>query len=138
MRGADQSVSTLWLGVVVLVVAILVASVIPVPAATPQTDPTGNIDTTTLLHVAGYATLAAGGVIAVARDGWPGRRRSCGVGVSAVASVVTGVALFGVGTELLQATIPWRTFAVAEIGLNAASAVGGGLLATMWFYRPVE
>ena len=138
MRGADQSVSTLWLGVVVLAVAILVASVIPVPAATPQTDPTGTVDTTTLFHIAGYATLAAGGVIAVARDGWPGRRRSRRIEISAIASIVALIALFGVGTELLQATIPWRTFAVDEVGLNAASAAGGGLLATMWFYRPVE
>jgi VanZ like family. len=91
-----------------------------------------------MLHIAGYATLAAGGVIAVARDGWPWRRQSRRVELSAVASVVALVALFGVSTELLQATIPWRTFAVAEVGLNAASAAGGGLLATMWFYRPVE
>ncbi|RJX42177.1 hypothetical protein DM826_11050 [Halonotius aquaticus] len=138
MKRADQSVSTLWLAVVVLAVAMLVASVIPVPAATPQTDPTGSVDTTTLLHIVGYVTLAAAGVIAVAREGWPGRPRSRRVEISAVASIVGLVALFGVGTELLQATISWRTFAVAEVGLNAASAAVGGLLATMWFYRPVE
>jgi len=138
MQIADQSVSALWLLIVVLAVAILVASVVPVPAATPQTDPTGSVDTTTLLHIVGYATLTAGGVIAVAREGWPGRRRSRRVEIRAVAGVVTVVALFGVGTELLQALIPWRTYAVTEIGLNAASAAGGGLLATMWFYRPVE
>ena len=138
MRIADQSLSTLWLTVGVLAVTILVASVIPVPAATPQTDPTGSVDTTTLLHIVGYATLAAGGVIAVAREGWPGRHRSRRVEISAVASIVGLVALFGVGTELLQATIPWRTYAVAEVGLNAASAAVGGLLATMWFYRPAE
>ena len=138
MRIADQSLSTLWLTVGVLAVTILVASVIPVPAATPRTDPTGSVDTTTLLHIVGYVTLAAAGVIAVAREGWPGRRQPRRVEISAVASIVALVALFGVGTELLQATIPWRTFAVAEIGLNAASAAVGGLLATMWFYRPVE
>ncbi|TQQ80437.1 hypothetical protein [Halonotius roseus] len=138
MRGTDRSVSTLWLGVAVLAIGILVASVIPVPAATPQTDPTGSIDTTTLLHIAGYATLAAGGVVAVAREGWPWRRRSRRVGIGVVAGVVAAVALFGVATEVLQGFIPWRTFAVAEIGLNAASAAVGGLLATMWFYRPVE
>jgi VanZ family protein len=138
MRVADRSVSTLWLAVAVLAVVILVASVIPVPAATPQTDPTGSVDTTTLLHIAGYATLAAAGVIAVAREGWPGRRRPHRVEISAVAGVVTLVALFGVATEVLQGFIPWRTFAVAEVGLNAASAAVGGLLATMWFYRPVE
>lgn len=137
MRRADQSVSTLWLAVVVLAIAMLVASVIPVPAATPRTDPTGSVDTTTLLHVVGYATLAAGGVIAVAREGWPGRRRPRRVEISAVAGIVALVALFGVSTELLQALIPWRTFAVAEIGLNAASGAVGGL-AAMWFYRPVE
>ena len=145
MRGTDRSVSTLWLGVAVLAIVIVVVSMIPVPAATPQTDPTGSVDTTTLLHIAGYATLAAGGVIAVAREGWPeGRRQRCGVGsgvsigIGTIAVLIALVALVGVGTELLQATIPWRTFAVAEIGLNAASAAGGGLLAAMWFYRPVE
>ena len=138
MKVAEQSVSTRWLAVVVLAIGILVASVIPVPAATPRTDPTGSIDTTTLLHIAGYATLAAGGVVAVAREGWPGDHRSRRVEISAVAGVVTLVALFGVGTEVLQGFIPWRTLAVAEIGLNAASAAVGGLLATMWFYRPVE
>ena len=140
MQIADRSVSALWLLIVVLAVAILVASVVPVPAATPQTDPTGSVDTTTLLHIVGYATLTAGGVIAVAREGWPGgRQQRRGVGsVGTVAVIIALVALFGVVTELLQATIPWRTFAVTEIGLNAASATGGGLLATMWFYRPVE
>ena len=138
METTDRSVSTLWRAVGVLTIVILVASVIPVPAATPQTDPTGSVDTTTLLHIVGYVTLAAAGVIAVAREGWPGRRQPRRVEISAVAGVVALVALFGVGTELLQATIPWRTFAVAEIGLNAASAAVGGLLATMWFYRPAE
>ena len=137
MQIADRSVSALWLLIVVLAVAILVASVVPVPAATPQTDPTGSVDTTTLLHIVGYATLAAGGVIAVAREGWPGRRRSRRVEIRAVAGIVALVALFGAGTELLQALIPWRTFAVAEIGLNATSGAVGGL-AAMWFYRPVE
>ena len=133
----DHALSTIWVGVATLAVVILVASVVPVPDATPQTDPTGSVETTTLLHVAGYATLSAGGVIAVARESWPWRRRSRRVGIRAVADVIALVVLFGVGTELLQATIPWRTFAVAEIGLNAASAAGGGL-AAMWFYRPVE
>ena len=133
----DHALSTIWVGVATLAVVILVASVVPVPDATPQTGPTMGVGTTTLLHIAGYATLVAGGVIAVARDGWPGRRRSRRVGIRAVADVIALVALFGVGTELLQALIPWRTFAVAEIGLNATSAAVGGL-AAMWFYRPVE
>ncbi|TQQ81103.1 hypothetical protein EGH24_08165 [Halonotius terrestris] len=139
----SRSVPTAHVALAVLAVAILIASVIPVPSATPQTDPTGTVDTTTLLHIAGYATLAAGGVIAVTRERWPWRRRQrrgddSSVGIGSVAVVIALVALFGVATELLQATIPWRTFAVAEVGLNAASAVIGGLLATMWFYRPVE
>ncbi|ERH07470.1 MAG: VanZ like family [Halonotius sp. J07HN4] len=118
-----------------LVVSILVASVVPVPTATPQTDPTGTVATTTLLHIAGYATLAAGSVAVATRRGLSEHtsQQHRHVGARIVA-----VALFGVGTELLQGVIPWRTFAVAEIGLNAASAVAGGLLAAMWFYRPVE
>jgi len=117
----------------VLAASILVASVIPVPSATPQTDPTGTVATTTLFHIAGYATLAAGGVVAVARRGWVARRR-----LLVSVAIVVAVALFGVATELLQGVIPWRTLSVAEMGLNAASALCGGLLATMWFYRPVE
>jgi len=136
MAASSRPVSTADAAVAALAVAILVASVIPVPAATPRTDPTGSVATTTLLHLAGYATLAAVGVAAVVDDGWLGRlttRRWV-----AVAAVIVAVALFGVATELLQGLVPWRTFSVAEMGLNAASAAVGGLLATMWFYRPVE
>ena len=118
-----------------LAVSILIASVIPVPSATPRTDPTGTVATTTLLHVAGYATLAAGSIVVAVRSDRSRhpRRQLLRVGVC-----IAIVALFGVATELLQAAIPWRTFALAEVGLNAASAVAGSLLATMWFYRQVE
>ena len=136
MPSSLRSVSTAYVALGVLAVAILIASAIPVPSATPQTDPTGSVATTTLFHIAGYATLAAGGVWTRAtrlRVNADRQRR-----LVAVASVVAAVALFGVVTEVLQGFVPWRTFSVAEIGLNAASAAVGGLLATMWFYRPVE
>jgi len=88
------------------------------------------------VHITGYAALAAGGVVAIARNPQAGQQhRHRRLLVSSI--TVVAVALFGVGTELLR-VIPWRTRAVAEMGLNAASAVGGGLLATMWFYRPVQ
>ena len=132
-----ESIRRAHIALAVLAVTILVASVVPVPSATPQTDPTGSVDTTTLFHIAGYAALAAGGVVAIARNPQAGQQhRHRRLLVSSI--TVVAVALFGVGTELLQGIIPWRTRAVAEMGLNAASAVGGGLLATMWFYRPVQ
>jgi len=43
-----ESIRRAHIALAVLAVTILVASVVPVPSATPQTDPTGSVDTTTL------------------------------------------------------------------------------------------
>lgn len=125
----QQSLSTLLVGVGLLAVVILVASMLSVPSATPRTDPTGSIGTTTLLHIGGYGTLAAGSVAVATRCAQQTHRSR----LTAVFAAIAAVSLFGVSTELLQAMVPWRSAAVAEMVLNTASAAAGGLLATMWF-----
>ncbi len=71
-------------------------------------------------HFFGYAVLAALLVRAADRE-----RR--GVAVAA-ALAVAAVTAFGFGIELVQAPLPWRSFAWSDAALNAAGAVvGAGL-----------
>lgn len=54
-------------------------------------------------------------------------------------AVVLAVSAVGGAVEVLQAPIPWRTFSVYDMALNAAGACGGALLAgAMRFYRADE
>jgi len=101
----------------VVALCILVASLIPVPSAgtvavTAGALPAG-IDLTTPFHLVGYAVLAA----LVART-TGGTRRGF------LAAVAT-VAAFGLGVELAQAPVPWRSFAWADAGINAIGAFVG-------------
>ena len=66
-------------------------------------------------HVLGYAALAALIVRATERE-----RRLVAVATGAVAATA-----FGFGVELVQAPIPWRSFAWGDAALNAAGAVVG-------------
>ena len=104
---------TPWLPAVVIAVVVLIASVVPVPATAPVADQSVGLGFTAVFLVVGYAVLAA----SLTR----GTGRSL-VGVAAAAGVATA---FGFGIELLQAPIPWRSFAWLDVLLNAIGAVFG-------------
>ena len=122
-------------------VVVFVGSVVPVPTASSGVDaggaigglvdgalavvgalPTG-LGLTAPFHFVGYAVLAALLVRAANRE-----RR--GVAVAA-ALAVTAATAFGFGIELVQAPIPWRSFAWSDAALNAAGAVVGAVIGTV-------
>ncbi|MFO8115090.1 MAG: VanZ family protein [Halorubrum sp.] len=117
-------------------VVVLVASVLPIPAA-----PSGGcgggtvggvgravvdafpaaIGVTGPFHFLGYAVLAALLVRAIGRE-----RR-----VVAVAMAVTAATAVGFGIELVQAPIPWRSFAWSDAAVNAVGAVLGASVSAL-------
>ncbi|WP_297888507.1 hypothetical protein [uncultured Halorubrum sp.] len=103
---------------------VLTASVIPVPAGRGTGGETLPllpewIGLTTPFHLIGYAALAALTVrVLVGRGGTTAR--AAAVGVAAATA-------FGFGVELVQAPIPWRSFAWSDAAVNAVGAtVGAG------------
>lgn len=108
-----------WKPATVFAAVVLVASVVPVPG-----DPSGGawlvptlgVGPTGPFHFVGYAVL----VTMTSRS--TGRHRR---GLVRAATIAIG---FGFGIELLQATIPWRTFAWNDVAVNAAGAVVGAAL----------
>ncbi|TKX55844.1 VanZ family protein [Halorubrum sp. SP3] len=109
--------------------ALFVGSVVPVPLESPgggggafdrilDALPAG-VGLTDPFHLVGYAVLAAL-LVPVTRG-----RRLAGV------LAVVGAVAFGFGIELVQAPIPWRSFAWRDAGVNAVGAVGGGVIAVV-------
>ena len=94
-------------------VVVLVASVVPVPGAASEPSAAAGLGVTAVFHVVGYAILAA----LLTRGTSPSL-----VGLVVAAGVATA---FGFGIELLQAPIPWRSFAWPDVLLNAIGAVLG-------------
>jgi hypothetical protein len=105
-------------GAVAFALALLVASVIPVSwvAGDGAAGGTGagalEIGLTDPFHLVGYAVLTVLASRALGR----GRR---GLLLAAAASVT-----FGLGIELVQAPIPWRSFAWRDAAVNGVGAVG--------------
>nr|WP_239640227.1 hypothetical protein [Halorubrum coriense] len=103
---------------------VLAASVVPVPAGPDTGGETlarlpAWIGLTAPFHLIGYAALAALAGRAVA-----GRGRAT---VRAAAVGVAVATAFGFGVELVQAPIPWRSFAWSDAAVNAVgAAVGAG------------
>ena len=104
--------------------AVFVGSVVPVPAGSAESGggllgavvaalPAG-VGLTDPFHLLGYAVVAA----LLVPVGPRGRR--------GVALAVAGAVAFGFGIELVQAPIPWRSFAWRDAGVNAVGAVVGG------------
>ena len=105
---------------------VVAGSVVPIPAG-PSGAGTGGVvgavtgslpvgvGLTAPFHVLGYAVLAALIVRATERE-----RRVVAVAIGAAAA-----AAFGFGVELVQAPIPWRSFAWSDAALNAAGAAAG-------------
>lgn len=103
-------VSRSWLPVAVAVV-ILVASLVPGGGGGATVGPVG-VDK--LLHVAGYAVLAAAMLFA---------RRARSVGTAL--TVVLAVTVFGGVVELLQGPVPGRHVSVLDLVADAVGAVAG-------------
>ncbi|WP_248897403.1 VanZ family protein [Haloplanus halobius] len=100
-----------WLFVGAMLGALLVASVVRPPGA--ESAATGWLPPSAWFHAAGYAgvTLVLSYALRAARDDW---RRL--LGAFACATVV------GAGIELVQMGLPYRTFSVGDVLVNAAGA----------------
>jgi VanZ family protein len=109
------------IAVVAVAAAVLVASVLPTPGGV-ATRSGGVLGIDLVFHAVGYAALAAVTADAVARD----RPRAIGRSVALAFAVAVA---FGFGVELVQGTIAWRDFAVADA---VANAVGAGLALAWW------
>jgi len=97
-------------------------SLVPPPGsgAIPR-GPLGVLPLSTWLHFAGYAGLAV--AVAYAMTGSPRPDWQ-------VVAVAFGAAVaYGVGIELVQATVPVREFSYADMGINA---LGAGIAAGAW------
>ncbi|WP_430503922.1 VanZ family protein [Haloparvum sp. PAK95] len=113
-----------WLLAIAVGVAILAASVVRVPGE-PSPTP-GPVGLTDPFHLVGYAALAVAVALALSKQ----RELTRDGHVAAVAVAVA--TLFGVGVELVQAPIPWRSFAVADAAINALGAVVGVAVLGGW------
>ena len=102
---------------------VFVASVVDpgtTGTATARAGPLGLVGFDKWVHGAAYATLALLGASALAarpstrgRDGW------------SLVLVVVGVAAFGAGVEVVQSTLPVRSFDVLDVAANATGALVG-------------
>lgn len=139
-RGAERPPSRGWLPAVAVAAAVLLASVVPVPGGAPA-DP-GAVSLTDPFHLLGYAALAAvlvGPIAATHRErigfrSEPSPSRATMAALVAVFAALAATA-FGLGIELVQARIPWRSFAVADAVVNATGALVGASLAVVWRTR---
>ncbi|GAB3696791.1 VanZ family protein [Halorubrum pallidum] len=142
MNGRDP-----WALVAAAAAAILLVSLLPVPDLAFGGAPGGGgtadplptwVSLTTPFHLVGYAVLgalaarAARSSPAIGRlrradaDGTGHRRTGGSAGTVVAAAVGIAVATaVGFGVELAQSTIPWRSFAWIDAGVNAIGAVGG-------------
>lgn len=119
-----------WMPVALFAAVVFVASVLPVPSVpavaeavgvvTPGGSTAGSgeripfgLALTDPFHAVGYAVLAAVAARATGRGG-----RSLVLAAAAAVAV-------GFGIELVQSTIPWRTFAWGDAAVNALGAGAG-------------
>ncbi|KAB1192446.1 antibiotic resistance protein VanZ [Haloferax sp. MBLA0076] len=97
---------------------VLVASVVPTPPGglTPS-GPLGLVGLDKWVHGVGYAVLGFG--LALASRAQRGTE---------IGHVIVVASAYGAGIELVQATLPYRSFSIADAGANVLGAVLGGLL----------
>ncbi len=102
-----------WAPVVVIAIAILVGSVVPIPDAVGR--PVGPVGLDSWLHALGFGCLAATVLFALE----PSSRLTL-----RFLLLVTGAVIgYGVAIELIQVALPYRRFAVVDIAADAAGAV---------------
>ena len=121
-RDALRAGSSRWRGPAGFAVLLLIASTLPVPSGVfgggggeGSVVPL-SIGLTDPFHVVGYAILVA---LVTRVTG----RTPLGLLLAVVAAVG-----FGFGIELVQAPVPWRTFAWRDVGVNALGAVIGAVV----------
>lgn len=104
---------------VAVAAAIVLASVVD-PAGGGSRVAVGPVGADKFVHATGYAVLTA--ALLVAGRPFEGRRRA-----GAALAVVLATAL-GAGLEVVQATLPARTFSVGDAAANALGALAAALL----------
>ncbi|NUE00933.1 VanZ family protein [Halorubraceae archaeon YAN] len=97
---------------------LFIASVIPLPSASSNAGTTGMFGPTAVFHLFGYAILA--GLLVWSGFSWP-------IAIGGPILVATG---YGAFIEVVQAPIPWRSFSVFDIVLNAIGATIGAVVAS--------
>lgn len=110
-----------WLAVATVATGLFVLSVFATPPPEPIIPSLDLLPLDKWRHLLGYATLAV--TLAYATADWETRSLVLFVGVVGVA------ALYGIGIEVVQATVPHRLFSVADAWAN----VLGALLVAPWF-----
>ncbi|PSQ00035.1 antibiotic resistance protein VanZ [Halobacteriales archaeon QS_5_70_17] len=102
-----------------LAAGIALASVVD-PAGGGPRAATGPVGADKLVHAVGYAVLTA--ALLAANRPREGRRR---VGAALAVTLATA---FGAGLEVVQATLPARTFSLGDAAANALGALAAALL----------
>ncbi|KAB1186699.1 MULTISPECIES: VanZ family protein [Haloferax] len=97
---------------------VLVVSVIPTPpGGLSPSGPLGLVGVDKWVHGIGYAGLSLGlGFASQARR------------PAEIRTVVVVASCYGACIELVQATLPYRSFSLADMGANVVGAVLGGVL----------
>lgn len=106
--------SVRWSLVVAVLATLLVFSVVRPPDIAPALGPFGLVPRSTWLHGIGYAGLALVLAYALQTSPRPDWQVLCAVFAFATA--------YGIGIELIQSQLAYRTFDVADILVNAGGA----------------
>lgn len=109
-------------GIVVVVAGVILLASVVKPTPDPVSyGPFGVIETDKWRHGIGYAAFTAVFAYAYVAPVQTDRRR--------LLSSVSVVVVFGVGMELVQWRIPYRTLSAVDA---TANAIGAGVLAALW------
>lgn len=103
--------------------ALTAASVVPTGGSVSLTGPLGVVGLDKWLHGLGYAGLAGVTAFALVDD--------VRVDVRLAARTAAAAVAYGVGIELVQAALPYRTFSLADAAANGVGAVAGVAVALL-------
>jgi len=107
----------------VVALAVTVASLVPPGDGLSITGPLGVLGIDKWLHGIAYAGLAGTTAFALVEDVRVDVRLALRAGLGAI--------LYGVGVELLQAALPYRTFSLLDAAANSVGAVVGVAVAVL-------